>query len=84
MSRRWPAQCPTRQTSTRRNSDAPNPDALSQALARNVWRGATPPEGAAAALARLARAQQKHLATQDADNLFAGEVNFLPQAQAAQ
>jgi cytochrome b pre-mRNA-processing protein 3 len=61
-----------------------DPLALTQALARNVWRGATPPEGAAEALARLARAQQKHLATQAEADLFAGKVNFLPQAEAAQ
>jgi cytochrome b pre-mRNA-processing protein 3 len=60
----------------------PDPDTLSTALARNVWRGATPPPGAASALARLVRAQHRHLAGQDAAPLFAGHVNFLPQSEA--
>ena len=57
--------------------------ALPAALARNVWRGARPPAGAAEALARLTRAQHAYLAGQDEAGLFAGQVNFLPQAEAA-
>jgi cytochrome b pre-mRNA-processing protein 3 len=58
-------------------------DALPEALARNVWRGAAPPGEAAAALARLVRAQHQHLASLDAAKLFAGDASFLPQAEAA-
>jgi len=64
--------------------NSPDAEALPAALARNVWRGATPPAGAAEALGRLTRAQQGHLAGQDAAGLFAGRVNFLPQAKTAQ
>jgi cytochrome b pre-mRNA-processing protein 3 len=60
-----------------------DPTALSDALARNVWRGAMPPPGAADALARLTRAQHAHLATQDAARLLAGRASFLPAAEAA-
>jgi cytochrome b pre-mRNA-processing protein 3 len=59
-------------------------DALPAALARNVWRGETPPDGAAQALARLARAQLRYLAGQDQTALFAGQARFLPQPEAAQ
>jgi cytochrome b pre-mRNA-processing protein 3 len=58
--------------------------ALPAALARNVWRGAAPPPGSAEALARLTRAQHAHLAALDTARLFAGHVNLLPQAEAAQ
>jgi len=61
-----------------------DPDELPQALARNVWRGTTPPDGAAEALARLARAQHRHLATQAEAKLFSGQVNFISQAPATQ
>jgi cytochrome b pre-mRNA-processing protein 3 len=57
--------------------------ALPAALARNVWRGTTPPPGAADALARLTRAQHAHLAKQGAATLLAGNANFLPSAEAA-
>ena len=56
--------------------------ALPEALARNVWRGASP--GApAATLARIARAQDAHLAAQDFAGLAAGRVAFLPATEAA-
>ncbi len=61
-----------------------DPAALPAALARNVWRGTPPPQGAADALARLTRAQHAHLATQDAAALLAGHASFLPPAEAAQ
>jgi cytochrome b pre-mRNA-processing protein 3 len=57
-------------------------DALATALARNVWRGAAPPDGAAAALARLARAQQASLAAQDLAALTAGQARFEPAVSA--
>jgi cytochrome b pre-mRNA-processing protein 3 len=56
--------------------------ALTAALARNVWRGATPPDGAAAALCRLAVAQDAYLATQTLASLQAGSARFLPPAEA--
>jgi len=56
--------------------DSADDDALAGALLRNVWRGATPPEGAAAALAGLVRSQSRFLAGQDQAALFAGEVRF--------
>jgi len=62
------------------NSD---PAALLAALARNIWRGATPPPGAAEALARLTQAQYAHLASQDATALLAGQASFLAAAEAA-
>jgi cytochrome b pre-mRNA-processing protein 3 len=52
--------------------------ALEAALARNVWRGTTPPDGAAAALRCHARAQHAALATQDLASLRSGRVRFLP------
>lgn len=52
--------------------------ALAAALARNIWRGAAPPEGAAEALAQIVRAQAAALAAQDLGALAAGEVRFLP------
>ena len=55
---------------------------LAEALARNVWRGFSPPEGAARALARLACAQDAHLAHQGMASLAKGEVGFL-RAEAA-
>ncbi len=63
--------------------DNPDAAALPAALARNVWRGLTPPPGAADALARLTRAQHEHLAGQDQARLFAGYASFLPAAEAA-
>jgi cytochrome b pre-mRNA-processing protein 3 len=57
--------------------------ALEAALARNVWRGAAPPDGSAAALARLLTAQTALLAQQPLTSLAAGEVHFLPAREAA-
>jgi cytochrome b pre-mRNA-processing protein 3 len=56
--------------------------ALAATLARNVWRGAPPSEGAPASLARLVKAQTAYLATQEADMLASGEVCFLPAIEA--
>lgn len=53
---------------------------LAVALARNVWRG-NAPEGAAAALAGAALAQDRHLATQTLEALRAGKISFLPAAE---
>ena len=64
--------------------DAPDAKALATALVRNVWRGETPRPGAAEALAGLTRAQCQVLAEQDQAKLFAGQVMFLPAAEAAQ
>jgi cytochrome b pre-mRNA-processing protein 3 len=61
-----------------------DPAGLEAALARNVWRGATPPDGSPAALARLALAQAAHLAAQTLPAMLRGEVTFLPAQQAAQ
>ena len=66
----------------------PEDPALEAALARNVWRGVTPPAGppsppavgAAAALARIVRAQAAALAGQDLAALAAGNVHFPPSA----
>ncbi|MDB5399418.1 MAG: ubiquinol-cytochrome chaperone [Rhodopila sp.] len=57
---------------------------LQAALARNVWRGADPPAGSAAALARLAVAQAAHLARQPLDTILRGEATFLAPREAAQ
>lgn len=57
--------------------DSPDPDALAEALARNVWRG-EPPAGAPGALADLARAQAARLSGQAMAALLAGRVAFLP------
>jgi len=56
--------------------DSDDAAALAAALARNVWRGAAP-EGAAARLAAVARAQAAHLAGQDIAALAGGRVAFL-------
>jgi cytochrome b pre-mRNA-processing protein 3 len=56
---------------------------LAEAIARNVWRNAPPPAGAADALARLARAQDAHLAVQPLARLALGEVGFLAAEEAA-
>jgi len=58
--------------------------ALEAALAKNVWRGATPPEGSVAALRRVARALDTALATQDLTALGAGSVHFLAARDAAE
>ena len=62
----------------KRHSNSPDLAALGEALARNVWRGAPPPDGAADRLAAIARAQAAHLAGQGIDQLAAGRVAFLP------
>jgi cytochrome b pre-mRNA-processing protein 3 len=56
--------------------------ALEAALARNVWRGAPPPSGAAAALARLVLAQVAYLDGQAPATLASGEARFLPAVEA--
>jgi len=56
---------------------------LEMALTRNVWRGAVPPPGAAAALARLVLAQTGSLAEQPLTALAAGGVRFMPAKVAA-
>jgi cytochrome b pre-mRNA-processing protein 3 len=56
---------------------------LAEAIGRNVWRGAEPPEGSAAVLGRAVRAQAGCLAGQAADALMAGTVRFLPAEEAA-
>ena len=62
--------------------DAADTQELAVALARNVWRGEEPPVGAAMALARLALAQDHHLATQPLLALTGGTVDFLPAERA--
>ncbi len=57
--------------------DAGDDLSLAAALERNVWRGAAP-KGAAARLAGLAMAQDRHLAAQPFAALVRGEANFLP------
>lgn len=64
--------------------DAGDRAALEASIARNVWRGAGAPTGAAAALARLARAQAACLDGQRLTALAAGETWFLPAEEAAQ
>lgn len=60
-----------------------DPSALQAALARNLWRGANPPEGAAPALTRIAQAQAAHLSDQPLEALVRGDIHFLPAEQAA-
>jgi cytochrome b pre-mRNA-processing protein 3 len=57
---------------------------LEQAIARNVWRGAAPPAGAAAVLARMTFAERAHLEQQPLSALARGEVDFLPAERAGQ
>ena len=57
--------------------------ALQTAIARNFWRGAEPPAGAAQALVRLAKAQAACLAGHGLDAMLRGEVTFLPAEEAA-
>jgi cytochrome b pre-mRNA-processing protein 3 len=57
--------------------------ALETAVARNIWRGAAPPAGAAAALVRIVRAQAECLAAQRFDALLAGDIHFVPAEEAA-
>ncbi len=51
---------------------------LADALGRNVWRGAPPSSGAAAALAGLVLAEARHLAAQPLEAFTAGTAGFLP------
>jgi cytochrome b pre-mRNA-processing protein 3 len=60
---------------------AANSVALETALARNVWRGAPPPDGAPEALARLVLAQTAYLNRQTPATLASGEARFLPAAE---
>lgn len=62
---------------------AADTDALRAALARNVWRGADPPTGADATLARITLAQSRYLDGQALATLLRGEVAFLPAEEAA-
>jgi len=57
----------------------PDDTQLAEAIGRNVWRGEASPDAAPAslALARLARAQGAHLASQTLETLKRGEVAFL-------
>ncbi len=55
--------------------------ALEAALARNVWRGASP-VGAAASLTRVVLAQTVHLAGQSLAALVSGSAHFLPATEA--
>jgi cytochrome b pre-mRNA-processing protein 3 len=63
--------------------DAADSAALEAALGRNIWRGEPPPDGAAASLARMTLAQLAFLAQQAPAALLAGNVSFLPAAEAA-
>jgi cytochrome b pre-mRNA-processing protein 3 len=58
-------------------------EGLENAIARNVWRGATPPDGSVTAFKRLMLAQDQALAGQTLDNLKRGIVHFLPAEEAA-
>jgi cytochrome b pre-mRNA-processing protein 3 len=58
--------------------DSAEPQALAEALARNVWRATAPPSDAAHRLAVIARAQAAYLAGQGIEDLVAGRVAFLP------
>jgi len=57
---------------------------LEVALARNLWRGAEPPDGSAAALARVTLAQAAYLDGQALTVLVAGEARFLPPEEVLQ
>jgi cytochrome b pre-mRNA-processing protein 3 len=58
--------------------DAGDAEALTAALARNVWRGA--PAAGAGELARIVMAQEAHLAGQELRELADGSVTFRPVA----
>lgn len=60
-----------------------DPAALSEALTRNIWRGAEPPAGAPAALTRIAIAQYRRLSEQDLAAMLRGVLHFLPAEEAA-
>jgi cytochrome b pre-mRNA-processing protein 3 len=57
--------------------------ALAASIGRNLWRGAEPPVGSAAALARVAKAQSACLSAQALTALQSGTVRFLSAAEAA-
>ncbi len=57
---------------------------LEAALGRNIWRGNAVPAGAAAAMTRLALAQDAHLARQDLGPLASGRISFLAASEAVQ
>jgi len=52
--------------------------ALEAAIARNVWRGGSPPPGSAAALARLIAAVRADLDRQSLASLAEGKASFRP------
>jgi cytochrome b pre-mRNA-processing protein 3 len=58
-------------------------EGLENAIARNVWRGAAPPDGSAAAFRCLMWAQDQALVDQSLDTLKRGIVHFLPAEEAA-
>lgn len=60
-----------------------DPAALQAALTRNIWRGAAPPPGSAAALVRLAHAQAQRLAGQPLAAMLQGQITFAPATEAA-
>ncbi len=60
-----------------------DPTAMEASLARNLWRGADAPVGAASALRRVTRAQAACLAEQGIEAMLRGEIAFLPAAEAA-
>ena len=57
--------------------------AMAAALARNLWRGTPPPDGADAMLARMVFAQSSALSQQTLSALAGGEVRFLPAEEAS-
>ena len=58
-----------------------NEAVLEAAIARNVWRGASPPPGSAATLARLVAAGRADLDRQPLAALAEGRVSFPPPAE---
>ena len=61
---------------------AGDPDALADAIGRNVWRG-SPPEGSARRLADIILDQHRALANQSLESLLAGTVRFVPVSRVA-
>ncbi|MGE0416857.1 MAG: ubiquinol-cytochrome C chaperone family protein [Acetobacteraceae bacterium] len=62
--------------------DAGDETALTDALARNLWRGAELPAGADAMMCRMVVAQTRTLAGQPLAALARGEARFLPAEEA--
>ena len=58
-----------------------DPKALAEAIGRNLWRGADAPN--AAAVARIALGQSRHLEAQGLEAMLRGEVHFLSAEDAA-